>query len=393
MRKHRPRLIVAFLLTAALFIYLIVPKPQALPSPSAILASPTSTVPLTPTPNLALERFSRAVHVVGDHLVTTTGETIALRGVNRDGSDYLCAEGAGIIEGPTGPKSIAALKSWRINAVRIPLNEGCWLQVGDLKPEYSGSNYQQAIKQYVDDLTAQGIYVILDLHKIVTGQEVNTHGLHPMPDAEHTPVFWTQVANAYKDDGMVLFDVYNEPHDVGWPCLRDGNCPTVSYPTVGMQTLTNTIRQTGATNVLLVSGVGWSDDLTHWLDFTPRDPLSNIGASWHVYPHDSWCGNVTCYERVIAPIAAKYPLVVTEFNAGLYGTYCGTDGLATLLTWLDSHGAGYTAFTWNVGDQSCGSLSLISNYDGTPHPPNGAFYRDYLAKVVPVDTIDDGSAG
>jgi hypothetical protein len=38
----------------------------------------------------------------------------------------------------------------------------------------------------------------------------------------------------------------------------------------------------------------------------------------------------------------------------------------------------YAAFTWNVGDQSSGSLSLIANYDGTPHERNGTFYSAQL---------------
>src|SRR5262249_54938061 len=113
----------------------------------------------------------------------------------------------------------------------------------------------------------------------------------------------------------------------------------------------------------------------------------------HVYPVDEACGSLSCYDQTVAPVAAEYPLVVTEFNVGLYGRYCGTDRLSELLTWLDQHQAGYTAFTWNVGDQSCGSLSLISNYDGTPHPPNGTFYHDYLANIINADSIDDGSTG
>ena len=71
-------------------------------------------------------------------------------------------------------------------------------------------------------------------------------------------------------------------------------------------------------------------------------------------------------------------LVTTDFDIGLHGTYCKTDGLSQLLTWLDAHEAGYATFTWNVGDQLCGSLSLIANYDGTPHAPNGTFYRAHL---------------
>ena len=36
-----------------------------------------------------------------------------------------------------------------INAVRIPLNEDCWLRIYGVKPAYSRSNYRSAIADYV----------------------------------------------------------------------------------------------------------------------------------------------------------------------------------------------------------------------------------------------------
>ena len=43
-----------------------------------------------------------------------------------------------------------------------------------------------------------------------------------MPDAEHAPDFWRSVATEYRDDHSVLFDLYNEPHDVSWDCWESG---------------------------------------------------------------------------------------------------------------------------------------------------------------------------
>ncbi len=59
--------------------------------------------------------------------------------------------------------------------------------------------------------------MILDLHWAAPGRHQAT-GLIPLPDAEHAPDFWRSVASEFRDDRGVLFDLYNEPHDVDWDC-------------------------------------------------------------------------------------------------------------------------------------------------------------------------------
>ena len=66
----------------------------------------------------------------GNAIVDSAGRVIQLRGVNRSGAEYACAEGWGFFDGPTDdPASIAAMKSWHVNAVRLPMNEDCWLGI------------------------------------------------------------------------------------------------------------------------------------------------------------------------------------------------------------------------------------------------------------------------
>ena len=66
------------------------------------------------------------LHVAGNRLVNSRGRPVVLHGVNRSGTEFLCVQGHGIFDGPTDQASISAMKAWGINAVRIPLNEGCW---------------------------------------------------------------------------------------------------------------------------------------------------------------------------------------------------------------------------------------------------------------------------
>ena len=82
---------------------------------------------------------------------------MALHGVNRSGTEFLCVQGRGIFDGPSGRASVSAMKSWGINAVRIPLNEACWNGEPYVDPAYAGANYQSAIRTYVNLLNANGM--------------------------------------------------------------------------------------------------------------------------------------------------------------------------------------------------------------------------------------------
>jgi hypothetical protein len=57
----------------------------------------------------------------------------------------------------------------------------------------------------------------------------------PMPDARYATQFWTGVADAFKGNDAVVFDLFNEPYPdmpaewnktLGWQCLRDGGTCT-----------------------------------------------------------------------------------------------------------------------------------------------------------------------
>src|SRR5688572_4978895 len=75
------------------------------------------------------------LRAVGNRVEDAEGNDVILRGVNRSGTEYQCTKdfGDGRIrhfDGPSDAASIDAIKSWRgVNAVRVPLNEHCWLGV------------------------------------------------------------------------------------------------------------------------------------------------------------------------------------------------------------------------------------------------------------------------
>jgi endoglucanase len=82
------------------------------------------------------------------HLVDADGHMVLLRGANRAGTEYACLYG-NVFDGPSDQASITAMKSWHINAVRVPMNEDCWLGLNGVPAASSGASYRDAIRAYV----------------------------------------------------------------------------------------------------------------------------------------------------------------------------------------------------------------------------------------------------
>ncbi|HWC72747.1 MAG TPA: cellulase family glycosylhydrolase [Gemmatimonadales bacterium] len=308
-----------------------------------------------------------AVHVQGNQLVDSAGRVLLLRGVSRSGTEYACAQGWGFFDGPSDSASVAAIAAWKVNVVRVPLNETCWLAINGVKPAYSGDNYRTAISDYVARLNRAGMAVILELHWSGPDTVVALKQA-PMPDRDHTPEFWREVAAAFRGNPHVMFDLFNEPYPddnsdspEAWRCWREGGtCRGMRYQAAGMQELVNVVRGTGATNVILLGGVRYSSMLTSWLTSQPTDPLRNVAASWHVY-NFSGCNTRGCWDSTAAPVAQQVPLVLGELGENDHGSAF----ITALMDWIDARpgGAGYLGWSWDVwGDP----LDLISSYDGTP---------------------------
>lgn len=356
------------------------PEQVAIHDPVALVAAraPSSAIAL---PGLRVE---------GKRLVNSAGETVVLRGVNRAGTEYKCVGGGippagGIFDGPNDAASVAAIRSWRTNAVRVPLNEDCWLAINGVPDEYAGAAYQEAIRDYVRLLNQNGLYAILELHWSAPGTNV-AYGQQPMPDLDHSTTFWSQVAGAFKANTAVIFDLFNEPYPddgadsvAAWTCWRDGGrCPGVSFEAAGMQLLVDVVRATGATNVIALGGLRWSNYLSQWLTFRPNDPLNNLVAAWHVYQGNS-CSAVSCYGGDVARVAAKVPVIALEIGTDS----CDADFLNSLMKWLDAHEIGYLAWTWNAGSwfsPVCSEITLISDYSGTP-TAYGLIYKTHLSAL------------
>jgi endoglucanase len=328
-----------------------------------------------------------SVRVVGNHLIDAQGAPLRLLGVDRSGTEYECMYSSQIFDGPSNAASAIAIASWHASAVRVPLNEDCWLGINGAFTGASGPAYRQAIVQYVSMLESQGLYVVLDLHWAAPGNHPAT-SQWPMADADHAPAFWRSVARAFKANHGVLFDLFNEPYITSWTCWEHGcmtsyndNGTAVSYRTAGMQQLVDAVRSTGSTAPLMLGGLQWASDESSWSSHEPVDPDHQLVVSFHTYDF-SGCNTKTCWNNTIAPLAARVPIVTGEFGEGM----CTDTYDLLFMPWADAHGLSYLGWTWDsTGPPSRWSCSsgpaLITSYSGTP-TPYGVGLKRHLAELA-----------
>jgi hypothetical protein len=298
------------------------------------------------------------LRVVKNKLIDAHGRPVRLLGVNRSGTEYACIQGLGMFVGPTDKPAIAAMASWRINAVRIPLNEQCWLGINGVPERYSGGNYLATISSYVGRLHEAGLYVVLDLHWNAPGAARAT-GQQPMADLDHAPAFWSSVARAFKADPAVLFDLYNEPRDVSWNCWRDGCLLPEGWRTAGMQTLVDAVRSSGARQPIIATGLDSGNDLSSWLRYRPHDPAHQLIAGFHAYSFLP-CNASACWKQHVRPVARRVPVVSTEIGE----PDCSHAFIDRFMKWADSAKVSYLAWSWNpVG---CAAPALVRSWGGQP---------------------------
>lgn len=346
-----------------------------------------------------------AVSVSGNHLVNQNGKTVQLIGLNR--GTLGCSKGNGIFSGPVDEASFTELDKWNINAMRIPLNEDCWLGINGSAGAASGANYRTAIENYISLLNAHGMYVIVNLHFNAPGSNLSITQ-QPMADADHALTYWTSVANSFKDNPAVIFEPYNEPDITtadsnatdAWNCwlhgctvnrlysdFYNGTYSNLQWQTTGMQQIVNAIRDTGATNVITLSGLATAHDLSGLLANLPTDPQHQLAATFHNYQRalqsPTGCGP-SCWDTTIASVAAQIPVLTDELGQ----TECQanySDYVTQYMNWADAHGVSYFPWGWFVynGDNGCTNnhfYSMLTNLNGTPNFYGQVFYNYFNAK-------------
>lgn len=356
---------------------------------AGVAASPATAVASAP-----------ALVVSGNHLVDTrTSTTFTPHGVNWPSFEYACQQGWDY-SGGFSTAEAAAIASWKVNIVRIPLNENCWLGTGGSPAYGTAAGYRNSVQTWVNQLHAAGVAVVIDLHWTAPAGYV-ADGQRAMPDAQST-TFWSSVATTFASDPSLIFDLFNEPYSrwndatnswafqLTWSCWKNGGCQAPvendetgslsgkTYTVVGMGQLVTAVRSAGAPQPIMLGGLDYSNDLTGWLANRPSD--TQLVASWHNYPGQR-CDTATCWNAEVAPVAAVVPVVTGEFGE----TDGGSSFLTAFMTWADGHGIGYLPWAWwhvpTSESVENSRYALIADEGFAPKAPSGTAYHDHLAAL------------
>jgi endoglucanase len=255
------------------------------------------------------------------------------------------------------------MADWGANTVRIALNQGFWLDGSSVHD----AAYPSIIDQQIGWAHDAGLDVILDLHWSDRGDFATTPDQQRMADA-NSIAFWTALADRYQSDGHILFELYNEPHDISWAVWRNGGDSGEGWNAVGMQQLYDAVRATGAENLVIAGGLDFAYDLTGLPGDGEIDGYNIMYAS-HPYDYDN--KQPSAWPTDWGFVADSHPVIVTEF-----GSFdCDASYTSALLDYADQHQLSWTAWAWFPG--GCDFPSLIEDWNATP-TATGTLVRDAL---------------
>jgi endoglucanase len=215
------------------------------------------------------------------------------------------------------------------------------------------------LDSFVNYATAQGAYVVLDPHNYAR-YHGGVIGSGSVPQASFGD-FWSRLANEYKDNPRVIFGLMNEPNTMPTEQWRDAaNAAIVA------------IRNTGATNLILVPGNAWTGAHSwtqNWYGtpnsvamLTIADPGNNFAFDVHQYLDDNSAGDDA---GVVSQSIGQQRLVqftnwlhannrrgflgefaVANSTIGTSGAQIGDEAIHNMLNYIQANGDVWLGWTW-----------------------------------------------
>ncbi len=303
--------------------------------------------------------------------------------------------------------------NWHMNTVRIATSDYIWQ-----KWPGGPTAYIQALQSIVSQANQAGLYVVLSMHEELSSglppsQKEPSGWAMPTPFAVN---YWQAIAAAFKNNPMVMFDLYNEPHvnktaltivESDWQFWLNGGTITYTtpigkvktYTVVGMQTLVNAVRGQGANQIIIAqagenSFLNFESDCTqlgldHHCNFL-QDPANttnpNIVYSVHEYfvPISKTPRQSPFWDGKFGILSEEVPIFIGEWEFSIntaYVTRCedvtGTRSLTadeatalvdSFLSYMDGQDASGQKISWTTLPLRGGKCLPIRNILLTHQP-------------------------
>lgn len=336
---------------------------------------------------------------------------ISFTGVNLAGADF----GEGTLPGvynthytyPTAAE-VDYYVGKGMNTFRLPFR---WERLQQSQNAAFNAAELARMDAFVNYATGQGAHVVLDPHNYAR-YFGNIVGSAALPNASFAD-FWSRLANQYKNNDRVIFGLMNEPHTM----------PTEQWLTAANAAIA-AIRNTGATNLVLVPGNAWTGahSWTQSWYGTPNatvmlgvvDPGNNYAYDVHQYLDTDSSGTTS---TIVSPTIGQERLVqftnwlkandrrgflgefaVANSRIGSGGTQIGDEAIDNMLDYMEANADVWLGWTWWAGGPWWGNymFSLEPTNLGQPSQadrPAMAVLQPHFAvpePSLPGDYNDDG---
>jgi endoglucanase len=281
-----------------------------------------------------------------------------LRGINLAGAEF----GEGNLPGTHGDHytypdgkyargyaSPALFAKKGMNVFRLPFR---WERLQPERGKPFDPDELERLQSTVKNLRALGAKVIIDPHNYARYKS-HIIGSDAVPNRDFAD-FWRRLAVLYKDDQDVIFGLMNEPKEMKSEQWRDSANAAIAA-----------IRETGAKNLVLVPGNGWTGAHSWTQDWygtpnaelmlTIKDPADNYAFEVHQYLDKDSSGSGD--ECVGEEVGAQRMKVFTEWakknkKRGFLGEFNGGDNptcevaIHNMLNHVESNPDVYIGWTW-----------------------------------------------
>ena len=253
---------------------------------------------------------------------------------------------------------------WNITILRVPLLVGsgrCWV-VGNITVNASYLAAADSVLKWCRD---NKIYVLFDgWHEGGTG---NTTG-----DWSSTVAAWRILADRYKNQDHILWEIFNEPHNVSW---------TTWVPMA--EQLIDTIRSRNPVVKAIVAGtVNWCQQATiQTLKFN-RD---KVVYSWHPYSNVYGSNSASAWEQNFGSIMTSgiAPVMATEWG---FTSAADSAGYGTqLIQYMKGKGMSWTGWCYS---QSWGPAMLTSENPEVRNPSGNLMYKAFHDSMSVIPVVD-----
>ncbi|KAF5341952.1 hypothetical protein D9611_001511 [Ephemerocybe angulata] len=214
-------------------------------------------------------------------------------GVNQSGAEF----GDAYIPGTLGkdytwpsPSSVDYFVNQGFNTFRIAFKlERLSPLAGGLAGAFD-QTYLQGLRTIVEYITRKGAFAVVEPHNYMR------YNGNVITDTTAFGNWWTKLANEFKSNNNVIFDIMNEPNGMDAQVVFNLN-----------QAAVNGIRAAGATTqLILVEGTSWTGAWT-WTSSgnsnafgAIRDPNNNVAIEMHQYLDSDGSGtSATCVSGTI----------------------------------------------------------------------------------------------